>query len=369
LGFQLKKRINNRLFQPGQEIAFIPEDGLEITKALKNIFTTTNNIHTYEMIPDSCLHSIVSFVMVDRDKCHYGRGTASSIIFMNANIFHNSECIRSSRVCSMEIVDLELMQKEGEGGSRGAVKSASRTLDILELLAGFPNGLSLTDIGHSLKIPLSSQHVLIKSLLSRGYLIRTEGTLLYRLGPRVVKIAAAYKEHSSLISIVDPVISRIRDITTETTSLSLLQGNMIIFVHKRIASGVVQVVNPVGTQRHAHATGSGKVMLSRLAREEIDRIYPVEALPALTPHTISSKTALLAALEEIRRNQYAFDLEESDIGLWAVAGCIMNSAGQPIAAISIAAPYVRIQSKDYKTWHRLVREGAAEVSSLLSYNP
>ncbi len=256
--------------------------------------------------------------------------------------------------------------KKGERG--GDVKSAARALDIFELLANFSDGLSLTDIGNSLHIPLSSLHGLVNTLLSRGYLIRTEGTMIYRLGPGLVKIASSYMAQTDLVSIADPVMERLRRITCETTSLSVLQGDMIVFIHKRPAEGVVQVVNPVGTRRHAHATGSGKIMLAFLPPEDIDRIYPEEDLPAMTPNTIRTKTALKAALAEAREKQYANDNEESEAGVWAVAGCIRNTEGRPIASLSIVAPFYRIQTKDYTNWYQLVRDGAAEASALLRFN-
>jgi DNA-binding IclR family transcriptional regulator len=256
-----------------------------------------------------------------------------------------------------------------QGNQPGDVKSATRALDIFELLAGFPNGLSLTDIGKSLNIPLSSMHALVNTLLSRGYLIRSEGTMLYRLGPGIVKVASSYRAQADLVSIADQVMEHLRDITSETTSLSVLQGDMIVFIHKRPAEGVVQVVNPVGTRRCAHATGSGKVMLAYLPPEELDRIYPNEILPTLTPQTIKNKTDLMTALAIVRKDQFAYDNQESDIGVWAVASCIRNAEGRPVAALSIVAPFYRIQSKDYTKWYKLVKDGAAEASALLKFNP
>jgi DNA-binding IclR family transcriptional regulator len=258
--------------------------------------------------------------------------------------------------------------KQAKDGHSGDVKSAARALDIFELMADFPDGLTLTDIGNLLHIPLSSLHGLVNTLVSRGYLIRTEGTMIYRLGPSLVKIASSYRAQTDLVSIADPVMDRLRRITNETTSLSVLQGDMIVFIHKRPAEGVVQVVNPVGTRRYAHATGSGKIMLAFLPPEDIDRIYPEETLPALTPNTICTKTALKTALVEAREIQYAYDNEESEAGVWAVAGCIRNVEGQPIASLSIVAPLYRIQTKDYKNWYQLVRDGAAEASAMLKFN-
>jgi DNA-binding IclR family transcriptional regulator len=261
-----------------------------------------------------------------------------------------------------EITDQEKLLNQGD------VKSAARALEILELLSEFPDGLSLTVIGKRLEIPLSSLHGLINTLINKDFLVCYEGLHVYKLGPKLLQLSTAYQSHIDLISLADPVMDRIRRVTSETTSLTVLQGNTIYFIHKRVTEALVQVVNPVGTRILAHATGSGKIMLAYLTAEEIDETYPFDSLPTLTPFTISTKFGLNAALAEIRQLGYAYDNQESEIGLWAVAGCIRNSNGKPIAAVSVVAPLFRIQGKDYSNWYKLVRDGAAEISTMLGFH-
>ena len=50
------------------------------------------------------------------------------------------------------------------------VKSALRVLDIFELLAQYPDGISLSEISAKLSIPKSSTHNLLATLMSRSYL-------------------------------------------------------------------------------------------------------------------------------------------------------------------------------------------------------
>lgn len=259
--------------------------------------------------------------------------------------------------------------KEKRPALHADVKSAARALDILELLSESSEGLSLTDIGKKLDIPLSSLHGLTTTMVNRGYLVRSEMDLLFRLGPRLSQIASTYQGQVDLIPLADPVLLRLRNETCETTSLTILEGTSIIFIHKRPAEGQVQVVNPVGTRLPAHATGSGKVMLSYLSEEELDYLYPEEQLPAHTSNTIITRQSLMAVLAEARENGYAYDEQESEVGVWAVASCIRNREGHPIAAISVAAPVFRIQDKDYMQWYRVVRAGAVEVSTKLGFRP
>lgn len=266
----------------------------------------------------------------------------------------------------MEITPSKLDDKEGSS-NHGIVKSAARTLEILSLLAEQPDGMTMTGIGRALKIPLSSIHALIGTMVHLEFVLRDRDSSRYRLGPKILQLASSYRAQVDLITLADPVMDQIRNSVGETISLTVLQGQMIMFIHKKAAEGAVKVVNPVGTRLYAHATGSGKVMLAYLEEEELDWILPDEDLPEVTPTTITKKAHLKKHLVDIRKQNYAFDNEESAIGVWAVASCIRDDAGRPIAALSIVGPTSRIASKDVSTWHHIVRQHASEISLSLGF--
>src|SRR3546814_8855339 len=61
-----------------------------------------------------------------------------------------------------------------------SVRSASRVLDLLELLAGAEDGLSLAEACERLGAPKSSTLMLLRTLAGRGYAVRGDGDR-YRL--------------------------------------------------------------------------------------------------------------------------------------------------------------------------------------------
>jgi len=249
----------------------------------------------------------------------------------------------------------------------GVVKSAARALDILDLLASHPEGLILTDLQVETGYPVSSLHELLATLAHRNYVFRDELSRRYKLATKALQLAAAAQASSDVVALADPAMERLRDHTCETTSLALLEGDSILFVHKRPADNRLQIINPAGTRLPSHATGSGKVMLAWLPDGQLDVLFPARSLPRLTSRTITSKASLRHELATVRKAGYAFDNEESAEGVWAVAGCIRNHAGEPIAAISIVAPVPRVQTKDTSNWHLLVKEAAAEISAQLGF--
>jgi IclR family acetate operon transcriptional repressor len=256
-----------------------------------------------------------------------------------------------------------------ESSAQYLVKSTARSLDILDYLAHRQDRTTLTDIHLQLRIPISSLHNIITTMVHKGYLSRDENTLSYSLGPKIGQLASRYYDQVDLIQLADPYMSRLARLTGETASLTVLRGNLVVFVHKVVGEGVRQIVNPVGTTLAAHATGSGKVMLAYLPEGELNRLYPHDQLEVFAPNTISSKRELRDELVKIAIDGYAFDDEESTPGIWAVAGCIRDRHGLPVAAISIAGLVGHIKMRNYLEWPQPVQEMTAEISTALGYRP
>ncbi len=250
----------------------------------------------------------------------------------------------------------------------GLVPSVQRALAILELVGRSRERLTLSAMGQQLGIPLSTLHGLASTLVRLGYLEREEPSKVYWLGPKVGEMAAAHHAKVDLVAVSRTAMDRVRDAAGETVSLSVLEGNQIVFIDKRPGQGQVQVVNPVGTRLPAHATGAGKVMLAYLPEEEFERLYPEEELPSLTPYTITTRRKLKQVLARIRERGYAFDDQESELGLWAVAGCIRDALGYPVGALNIVAPLFRVRSRDCTDWQILVVEATAGVSEALGFS-
>jgi len=251
----------------------------------------------------------------------------------------------------------------------GLVKSSARTLDILELIADSPDELSLSDISNKLGIPISSLHALVNTMVKREYLKKDQLSNRYNFGQKFSQLMTAYVNKINLVSLAEPVIDKIRSLCEEAISMAVLDGDSIRFIYFRPATSLVQVVSTIGSKLPAHATGSGKTMLAYLKEEEIDDRYPEESLPTITPNTISRKSDLKRAILEASRLGYAYDDEEAEPGVWAVASSICNAEGYPVAAISIVVPTLRVDQDGIDSWTNLIVRSALEISAKLSYLP
>lgn len=246
------------------------------------------------------------------------------------------------------------------------VKSAARVLDIIELLVGYPEGLTLSELKENLEIPLSSLHDLLSTMVIKGFVLRDK-QLRYMLGPKISSVVSSYSIDSDIVLIANPLMDQLRDKTGESNSLTVLVRNHIIFIHKKVAKGIVKIINPTGTRIPAHATGSGKILLAFLPEPELDQIFPEDELQSLTPNSISSKRELKRELKKIKKAGYAYDEEESEVGVWAVACCIRDKQGEPVASLSVVAPTFHVTNKKKEQWRDDVIDTAKKISSGLGF--
>ena len=248
------------------------------------------------------------------------------------------------------------------------VKSAARVIDILELLADVTEGMTLSELCIALLIPASSMHALVNTLIAKGYLLKDEASQRYLLGPKLPQITAIFNSHLDLTSIADPYMRHLVEITGESTFVTRLDRDKITILKVHPGLGVIRIFNMVGSHLPAHATGSGKAQLAYLTEAEVDQIYPNENLPAILPATIKTKTELKQALHLIREAGYALDEEEAEAGVWAMASCIRDGSGRPMASLSISAPSFRVRREVIGEWAKVLVQSALSISERFGFN-
>lgn len=115
----------------------------------------------------------------------------------------------------------------------------------------------------------------------------------------------------------------------------------------------------------AHCTAVGKVLLAELPDAEVRAIVGRTGMPALTPATITDPDELVAHLEVIRRQGFATDEGEQEIGVRCIAVAIPDAPAP--TAVSVSGPQGRITEESVPrivpNLKRLAREIADEFNA------
>jgi DNA-binding IclR family transcriptional regulator/ABC-type xylose transport system substrate-binding protein len=231
-----------------------------------------------------------------------------------------------------------------QGARAERVKSADRSLDVLELLASRPEGATFAEIAGVLALPKSSAHGLLQTLLARGYTALAPGERQFRLGPRVADLGAAYAASDGALDRARAALAELAARSGETVHLVTLDGIEVTYQQAIEGRHTMRFISPLGERVLAHATAAGKVLLAALPNDEIVarfRAAGVTGLPRRTAHTTSTIEQLLRELEEVRRLGHAHDVEGFAEGVHCVAAPVM-SGGKAVAALSVSAPVSRL---------------------------
>ncbi|MEU2169619.1 IclR family transcriptional regulator [Micromonospora chersina] len=220
------------------------------------------------------------------------------------------------------------------------VKSAGRTLEVLEALAASPHRRSLVDLARALDIPKSSLHGILRTLAQRGWVESDLTGTRFGLGIRALQVGAAYLTADDAMGLLGAVLDDLSRQFGETVHLGRLDGPHVVYLAKRESVHPLRLYSAIGRHLPAHATALGKVLLAERADEDADALL-AWPLPALTRHTVTTPEALHAELATIRERGYAVDREESTEGIVCVAMAVPLRS--PAAdAISLSVPVARI---------------------------
>jgi DNA-binding IclR family transcriptional regulator len=249
----------------------------------------------------------------------------------------------------------------------GSVKSALRALRILELLTNEARALSFAEFQEKLGYPKASLHGLLRTMAAARWLAFDPAAKRYALGVRIWEGGLAYDRMTPLQARALPLMRRVRDVTTETVQLAVLDDFDALYVAKVDGEHMLRLDSSVGLRLKAHATGVGKVLLAGLPGERLAAWIKDRVFERYTPNTITDASALLAELQAIRQAGHAIDREERTLGATCVAVGIRDHLGVCVAAMSVSAPAVRFGEGQRASALAHLSDAAEQLSASLGY--
>ena len=216
------------------------------------------------------------------------------------------------------------------------VKSADRTLDVFELLAAEPQGLTVSEISERLGLARSSAHGLVRTLHSRGYLMENGGRR-FHLGARLIQLGLNVVDRLELRAAARGPLERLVADTHDTALLVVPDKVDLLYVDKVISDARDVRTDPrVSSRRPLHCSSLGKALLAAVDDESVLEVVAVTGLERATEFSIGDRDELLADLARTRARGYAVDRQEALVGVWCVGAPVRDHAGRPVGAISLS---------------------------------
>ena len=217
------------------------------------------------------------------------------------------------------------------------VKSATRTLDIIEYVVAHDRPLVAQEIAVALGIPVSSLSYLLGTLVDRGYLAR-EGRR-YSAGPGLERLQA--RTHGfTLAERAAPLVRALRVQLNVTASFWVRSEWTVEAIVTESSEQALRYSVSAGERLPMHALASGKVLLAALPDEELDRYFAEAERARFTPSTVTGEKALRRELAEVRKRGYALTDEEYSLGIRGI-GRVVTIGGEPVGSLSLGIPKAR----------------------------
>ena len=219
-------------------------------------------------------------------------------------------------------------------------QSLERGLAILGCFTPARPVLGIADIADELGMSRSTTHRYVITLVALGYL-EQGASRKYRLGLRVTDLGMSALNSTGLREHARPYLEELRQRTSYTASLAVLDGAEILYVDRapsfRRGRGSAVPSLQAGSRLPAYCTAMGKLLLANLPdaeqRELIAQIKPAKR----GPKTITSKKGLREELSRIAEKGFAVNNQDLAKDVIAIAAPVRNEAREVVAAAGLAA--------------------------------
>ena len=210
-----------------------------------------------------------------------------------------------------------------------------RVAAILGAFDGEHRELTLSALVVRCGLPRSTTHRTADRMIRLGWLDKPREC--YRIGNRLFEIGSLAPIRHELCQAVLPCLQDLHAATKTAVQLGVLNGGRVLVVEKVTGRRPVPMLTQVGGILPAYCTALGRVLLAYSDAATVDAVLAA-GMPRRTPHTLTTRTAVLRELAAVPARGWAGVREESKAGVSCVAAPILGRFGEPVAALGVTGP-------------------------------
>ncbi len=236
-----------------------------------------------------------------------------------------------------------------------------KAFSLIETLATGGGSATLANLSITTRQAKPTTHRVLRSLLTMGYVEQsTEGE--YRLTGKLRRLARGGAD-GDLIAVAQPVLQRLRDQTGETVNLGVLRGKHIAYLAVIESNHALRRVGAMSEGDPVFTTALGRAIASHLPPDALDRLFRASPIPKRTARTVTDPLKLRAILAGARRDGYAVERDQTDLGVTCLGAPIFRG-GDVVGAVSVSAPSARAGGAE-AGWIKALRAAAQAVGRKL----
>lgn len=240
------------------------------------------------------------------------------------------------------------------GDDAHVVKSAARTLEILEYFDEVRHPLNVVAVADALGYPQSSTAALLRSLTAVGYLHYNRKARTYMPTDRVPFLGSWINpplfEEGALPRLIRAIAKR----TGQLVAIAARNGDLAQYIHILNEAGVPHHIR-IGQKRPLATSGVGQVLLSAMDDRDIRRLYHRMNAYAPSPADKIEIAELLAQLATVRKRGYTFSQNRVAQGWGMIALAVPTTGSGQTLALGVCG-LCEVLEKHEVEFAELIRE-------------
>ena len=239
-----------------------------------------------------------------------------------------------------------------------------RSFHVLGLLVGKGAGLRLTEIKEALRLPVSSVHNMLQTMVAAEVLNVTPD-LHYTIGPRMVGISLNTVQSLDIRSVARRPLQALAMAIGDDAYLAIRRGQRVFYADRATGTHRVSLDIRLGETLHLHSTATGKLFAA--SDPQLASRVLAGPLPRQTANTITDPDLLRAQYQAIRERGYATSQEEAMVGIVGYAVPVRQADGSLAAAVHVSVIAGRAVKSHEKKLIKTALECAAQIERALGH--
>jgi IclR family pca regulon transcriptional regulator len=214
------------------------------------------------------------------------------------------------------------------------VRSLERGLAVLKSFGEGSPQQTVADVAKAVGVDRSTARRFLLTLTQLGY-VEQEGRV-FRLQPQTLQLGYAYLSSLPWWCGAQRIAERLRDRVGQNCAVGVLDGDQVLYVAYASTARFPLLNRSVGVHLPAFATAIGRLLLANLEDAALETQLKKASLEKYTPATLVDRRKILAALADVRTNEFAYVDQELEVGLRSIGVPIYSRGHEIIAAMSIS---------------------------------
>jgi IclR family pca regulon transcriptional regulator len=231
------------------------------------------------------------------------------------------------------------MRTTGHTSDSDHVQSLERGLAVITAFSAERQRMTLSEVAKVTGLTRAAARRFLLTLQRLGYV--TADDREFSLGPRTLELGYAYLSSTPFWELAQPHMETLVDRLHESSSISVLDGDEIVYVSRMPTKRIMTVSLSVGSRLPAYPTSMGRVLLAGLPDGALDAYLGRVELVPLTTRTVTDPVAMRRVLLEVREQGFALVDQELEDGVRSVAAPLRDARGRVVGALNVSAHAAR----------------------------